>query len=90
MKYAINQLRALGKKIGLLAKRDKSLKLKAFKQPMYILDNHEGAKFRTTPEGGAFIKFFGGIERPTENRSDLLNQAFLNGTEITKDEYEAL
>lgn len=47
-------------------------------------------KFRTEPEGEAFMKpVDGGGEKPCDNKSDALHEAFLSGHEITEDEYRA-
>lgn len=57
--------------------------------PLFIIDTHQMAKFRTEPRGGAFMKPMGGDEKPLDNKSDALHEAFLGGQEITKEQYEA-
>jgi hypothetical protein len=66
--------------------KNESLKLKSFKQPLFILDTHQMAKFRTEPNGGAFTKPMGGDETSIDNKSNALHEAFLGGHEISKDQ----
>lgn len=53
------------------------------------MDTHQMAKFRTEPNGGAFMKPMGGDEKDIDNKSDALHEAFLGGVEISEEQYGA-
>lgn len=69
-----------------MSKRDKFLD-KFPKEIVYFKNTFEEAVLKSVPEEGIFVKFAGKEQFKSEKGSALVTDAILEGTEITKEEY---